>query len=126
MRNRSMTLSVLGVGLTCSVLTGIPKAVGAQTQTQMNMDAQADFKRTDKALTVVFNHVAQKVPFLTRKKLETAEKAWAAYRDAEAHFSASIQVEGGSLYPTAYNDARTDLTRQRIAQLKKISSNGTP
>jgi uncharacterized protein YecT (DUF1311 family) len=98
----------------------------APTELQMNTDALADFKRTDKALTVVFTHVTQKLPPATSRKLKAAEKAWLIWRDAEAQYSASLEAEGGTLYPTAYNDARTDLTRQRIQHLKKISSNGTP
>ena len=126
MRSRCVAFSVLGAGLLCAGLAGAPREAAAQSQIQVNADAQADFNRANGALTVVFNHVAQKLPFLTRKKLEAAEKAWAAYRDAQASFSASIEAEGGSLYPTAFNDARTDLTRQRIKLLKKIASNGTP
>lgn len=127
MRNvRVLSFFVAGLGLLCAGLVIAPTAAVAQTQMQMNADALADFKRTDKALTVVFNHVAQGLPPVTRKKLQAAEKAWAAFRDAEAGFSASMKVEGGSLYPTAYNDARTDLTRQRIKRLKKIAFKRAP
>ena len=118
---RRIARLLTGLALLCLGLGAAPTRSGAQTQDRMNADALADFKRTDRALSVVYNHVAQRLPAVTSRKLAAAEKAWLAFRDAEAHFSASTKVEGGSLYPTAFNDARTDLTRQRIKRLKKIS-----
>ena len=118
---RRIALLPFVTGLLCLGLGSAPTPSHAQTQLQMNLDAQADFKKTDAALTVVYSHVAQRLPGVTARKLATAEKAWRVFRDAEANFSASTKVEGGSLYPTAYNDARTDLTRQRIKRLKKIT-----
>ena len=50
-------------------------------------------------------------------KAKAKPGAWLAFRDAEAAF-ASDQARGGSMAPTIRYETMTDLTQQRIKQLK--------
>lgn len=118
---RRSGIRLAALGLLCLTFGATPTRSHAQTQTQMDRDAQADFRRTDAALAVVYRHVAQSLPAETARRLAAAEKAWRVFRDADARFSAGAKAEGGSMYPMAYDDARTALTRQRIARLRKIA-----
>jgi Lysozyme inhibitor LprI len=52
----------------------------------------------------------------TKEKLKQSQRAWLAFRDAEAAFSAD-QARGGSMVPTLRYETMTELTQQRIKQL---------
>jgi uncharacterized protein YecT (DUF1311 family) len=52
-----------------------------------------------------------------KEKLKQSRRTWLAFRDAEAAF-ASDQARGGSLAPTIRYETMTELTHQRIKQIK--------
>jgi uncharacterized protein YecT (DUF1311 family) len=54
-----------------------------------------------------------------RRQLAAAEKAWAAYRDAECAFEAD-RYEGGSLAPTIHGSCVAELTQQRTKLLEGL------
>ena len=54
-----------------------------------------------------------------QRKLVKAQRAWLAYRDAEADFEAD-EVRGGTAYSMEYNGARTNLTNERVKALREL------
>ena len=98
----------------------IPVAqIHAQTQAAMNADAHADFNRADAELNKTYEAVLKKLPDdESKQKLKQSQRAWLAFRDAEAAFAAD-EARGGSMAPTLRYATMTELTQQRIKQLKE-------
>ena len=53
----------------------------------------------------------------SKQKLKKSQRAWLAFRDAETELAAD-QARGGSMAPTIRYATMTELTQQRIKQLK--------
>jgi uncharacterized protein YecT (DUF1311 family) len=97
----------------------IPVAqIHAQTQAAMNAQAPAEFVQADAELNKTYEALLTKLPDVGSKdKLKQSQRAWLAFRDAEAAFVAN-QARGGSIAPTIRYETMTELTKQRIKQLK--------
>jgi uncharacterized protein YecT (DUF1311 family) len=97
----------------------IPVAqIHAQTQTAMNAQARTEFVRADAELNKAYEALLKKLPDRQGKeKLKQSQRAWLAFRDAEAAFTAD-QARGGSMAATIRYETMTELTQQRIKQLK--------
>jgi uncharacterized protein YecT (DUF1311 family) len=97
----------------------IPVAeIHAQTQAAMNAEARADFKRADAELNKTYEAVLKKLPdHESKQKLKESQRAWLAFRDAEAAFAAD-EAHGGTMAPTLRYETMAELTEQRIKQLK--------
>src|SRR6266536_6074059 len=94
--------------------------IQAQTQTAMNAQARADFAQADADLNKTYQAVLAKLPDVASKqKLREKQRAWLASRDADAARAAG-QAEGGSMAPTIRYETMTELTQQRIKQLKTM------
>jgi uncharacterized protein YecT (DUF1311 family) len=90
----------------------------AQTQAAMNAEARADFKRADAELNKTYEALLKKLPDAeSKEKLKQSQRAWLAFRDAEAAFAADV-ARGGSMAPTLRYASMTELTEQRTKQLK--------
>ena len=91
----------------------------AQTQSQMNAQARAEFERTDAELNKTYKALLARIPDAeSRQKLQDSQRAWIGFRDAEASFAAD-QVRGGSAAPVVRYTTMTESTEQRIKQSKK-------
>jgi len=97
----------------------IPVAeIHAQTQAAMNAQARAEFVKADAELNKIYDAILAKLTDAEGKeKLKQSQRAWLAFRDAEAAFAAD-QARGGSMAPTIRYATMTELTQQRIKQLK--------
>ena len=97
----------------------IPVAhIHAQTQAEMNAQARKDFERVDAELNSTYAALVAKLPDAeSKRKLKESQRAWIAFRDAEAAFAAD-QARGGSMAPTIRYGTMTELTQQRLSQLK--------
>ena len=92
----------------------------AQTQSEMNAQARADFERADAELNKTYKALLTRLSDAeSKKKLEDSQRAWIAFRDAEASFAAD-QVRGGSAAPVLRYASMTESTEQRIKQLKSV------
>jgi uncharacterized protein YecT (DUF1311 family) len=92
--------------------------IRAQTQAAMNAQARAEFVQADAELDRTYEALLRKLPDAEGKEnLKQSQRAWLAFSDAEATF-ASDQVRGGSMAPTIRYETMTELTHQRIKQLK--------
>ncbi len=91
-----------------------------ESQTGMNICADAGYKAADKKLNVAYGEIVKRLADDAdgRKLLQTSQRAWITFRDAECAFSAS-GVEGGSVYPMILSGCLEDLTNDRTEQLNK-------
>lgn len=92
----------------------------AQTQAEMNAKAAADFQRADARLNAVYAKLRAALDEEGRDRLKTAQRAWVAFRDAEAALAADTEARGGSMAPLVYATAQEELTTARIGQLRKM------
>lgn len=95
-------------------------------QMQMNQCAYEDFQKADKELNSVYKELrAKKKDDKTYlKNLKISQRAWIKFRDAELETifsceSGDTRMCFGSMYGLLFNDAKTELTQQRVEQLKK-------
>jgi len=85
----------------------------------MNMAAARDFEKADAELNVVFKKLIALLDEEGKKKLVAAQRAWLAFRDAQATFDADA-MRGGSAARGIYSATREELTEQRTVELKKM------
>jgi uncharacterized protein YecT (DUF1311 family) len=94
----------------------------SQTQVELNREAAVSFERADAQLNDIYKKVlsaAAAVDEERQRRLIKAQRAWLAYRDAEADFEAD-EVRGGTAYSMEYNGARTNLTNERVKVLREL------
>jgi uncharacterized protein YecT (DUF1311 family) len=92
--------------------------IHAQTQGAMNAQARGEFERADAELNKTYEALLKKLPDAQAKEmLKKSQRAWLAFRDAEAAFAAD-QARGGSVAPTIRYETMTELTQERIKQPK--------
>ena len=103
------------------LLIAVPIALlCAQTPSEMNAQARAEFERADAELNKTYKALLARLSDAeSKKKLEESQRAWIAFRDAEASFAAD-QVRGGSAAPVLRYMSMTESTEQRIKQLKSV------
>jgi len=83
----------------------------------MNAQARTEFEQADAELNKTYEALLAKLPDAEGKqKLKESQRAWLAFRDAEAAFVAD-HARGGSMAPTIRYETMTELTQQRIKQL---------
>jgi uncharacterized protein YecT (DUF1311 family) len=104
-----------------SVMVVSCNAAYSQSQPEMNEKFQADFEKADARLNAVYKKTLATLDAEGKKKLVAAERAWVAYRDAEAAFEADSE-RGGSMAPLIYSQTCLELTVARIEQLRKSAS----
>jgi uncharacterized protein YecT (DUF1311 family) len=89
-----------------------------QTQAEMNRCAGEELRRNDAQLNVAYSRLLKKLDPNRRAKLQKAERAWVAFRDAQCDYEGS-ESEGGSIQPLEIAACKTELTKARIAQLRE-------
>ena len=97
----------------------------AQSQSEMNIQAQEDAAKADKVLNQVYKKVLASLDEDGVKLLKESQRAWIAFRDAEAKF-AEDEARGGSMAPLLYFGAVHRLTEERIKQLKDHLGDDAP
>lgn len=90
-----------------------------QTQAEMNQEASADFQKADAELNKIYKRVRESLDEAGQAKLKAAQRAWLAYRDAEAALEAAPN-EGGSIYPMIVANVMARLTETRVKELKEV------
>ena len=110
---------VISLALLIAVLVAFPTShANAQTQAEMNRQAAKDFEKADAKLNSTYAALLAKLPDAdSKRKLKESQRAWIAFRDAEAAFAAD-QFRGGSAAPVLRSTSMTETTEQRIKQLK--------
>jgi len=92
-----------------------------QTQAEMNQEAAADFQKADATLNKIYKKVRAALDEAGQAKLKAAQRAWLAYRDAEAELEAAPN-EGGSIYPMIIANVKARLTDARVKELEEVLS----
>jgi uncharacterized protein YecT (DUF1311 family) len=88
------------------------------TKIEMDSQASAEFERADAELNKTYNALLARLPDAeSKQKLQDSERAWIAFRDAEASFAAD-PMRGGTAAPVLRLTSMTESTEQRIKQLK--------
>jgi uncharacterized protein YecT (DUF1311 family) len=90
----------------------------AQTQSEMNDCSKKEFDKADQELNRVYKQLMARLEGEHKNKLKTAELAWIKYRDLNCECESFIN-EGGSIYPLVYNSCLTNMTNNRIKELKE-------
>lgn len=89
----------------------------AQTQSEMNATAYANYKKADAQLNKVYKQLMVILDKNEMPLLIQAEKDWVKFRDSHCKFDAS-QYEGGSIQPLIYSNCLEELTKKRIVEIK--------
>jgi uncharacterized protein YecT (DUF1311 family) len=90
-----------------------------ESQQTMNACAHQRAEKADRELNVLYGALAKGDDSDGRRKLLAAQRAWIQYRDLECAYEGA-ESEGGSLQPQTIADCRNTLTRQRIADFKRL------
>src|SRR6266436_9869073 len=92
---------VISLALLIAALVAFPTShANAQNQAEMNRQAAKDFHNADAELNSTYAALMAKLPDAeSKRKLKESQRAWLAFRDAEAAF-AGDQTRGGSMGPT--------------------------
>ena len=107
----------------CLLLAASPLApfpASAHPQHDMNAEAAVEFAMADKELNEVYAKVLGVLDDGSKEKLKKSQRAWVAYRDAEADFSADAEARGGSMWPMIHEGTRARLTKERVRSLKEL------
>lgn len=91
----------------------------AQTQMEINQTAHNDFKKADTELNKVYKQVMKILNEKEKKLMIKAQKDWLTFRDSHCEFEIE-QYVGGSIQPLIHSNCLTELTNDRIEDLKAI------
>lgn len=106
--------------LCLALVAAAPLALHAQSQQEMNAAAAESFKKADKELNEVYAKVLANLDDEAKENLKRAQRAWVAWRDAEAVFRADAEARGGSMWPLVHEGIRSRLTKERVKGLKEL------
>ena len=94
----------------------------AQTQSEMNKEAQMLYQDADKALNVVYQNILKEYSKDTAfvKNLKNAQRIWVQFRDAEMMAMYPDREAGyyGTIHPVCWYSYMKDLTEERTEKLK--------
>ena len=118
-QNTNTKQYLISLSLLIAALVAFPTShANAQTQAEMNRQTAKDFQKVDAKLNSTYAALMAKLPGAeSKRKLKESQRAWIAFRDAEAAFAAD-QFRGGSAAPVLRWTSMTETTEQRIKQLK--------
>ena len=105
------------------ILAGTAPLAQAQNQGEMNQQAAASFAKADQQLNALYKKALAGLDEESKAKLKAAQRAWVAFRDAEAEFHMQVEAGGGSMAAMIYEGTRARLTKARIAELREFLAN---
>ena len=85
----------------------------------MNAGAAAEFAKADKELNEGYAKVIGVLDDEAQEMLKRSQRAWVAFRDAEAAFQADAEARGGSMWPLVHEGVRGKLTKERVKALRE-------
>jgi len=99
----------------------------SQSQRDMNIEADQNFRKADKELNLVYQKVLKEYATdkVFIKNLKNAQRLWVQLRDAEmlAKYPETNSNAYGSAHPMCWSMYLTELTQERITRLK-VWANG--
>lgn len=91
----------------------------AQTQSEMNRCFYADYNKADKALNSTYQKVIKLTSGEQRKLLQSAQKKWISYRDADCKFQ-TYKSSDGTVSPMNSAICLQTKTEQRTKELESM------
>ncbi len=91
----------------------------AETQMEMNTCAADAYNVADKALNSSYRQVLKRMSGDQKTLLQTAQRRWIAYRDADCDFMTS-STRGGSIHPMLISQCLQNKTEQRTKELQSL------
>ena len=85
----------------------------------MNQEEYARFEKADANLNKIYAQLLAKLDAEGKTKLRAAQRAWVAFRDAQADLEADL-MRGGSAAPLLHSGSMKVNTERRIADLKQM------
>ena len=114
---------LLALLLACSAPPALAQECGGQTQADLNICADANYRAADVALNKAYRALADRLkdeaPSLSA--LVKAEKAWVTWRDAECGFTTAGFAQG-SIHPMLVLICMERLTQARTRQLQAYTN----
>lgn len=107
-----------GLHLLVFILTACATFVCGQSQQEMNAEAARNAARADKELNQAYRALLATLDEEGTKLLKASQRAWIAYRDADAA-AAADEARGGSMAPMLYAGTLARLTRERTVILRQ-------
>lgn len=108
--------STITVTVCFGLLAARTPALVAQNQQEMNRQAADEAEKADQKLNRVYQKALSTLDAEGQKLLRTSQRAWVAYRDADAA-SAADEMRGGSAAPLLSGGTKASLTRERTKVL---------
>lgn len=103
------------------ILIGLSTVVKAQTQAEMNAEANANYKAADTELNNLYQQILKEYKTDTEfiKNLKASQRIWITFRDAELKTKYPNRPDGeyGSIHPMCVANYLEQLTLERIATL---------
>ncbi len=92
----------------------------AQTQVEMNDEAQENYIKADKELNQVYQQILKeyKDDKVFINKLKIAQRSWIKFRDADMEAMYPDEAEQGSVFPACWFMALESLTKERTEKLR--------
>jgi uncharacterized protein YecT (DUF1311 family) len=92
----------------------------AQTQAEMNILANKDYKAADAKMAKIYKKVLNSLTNASDKKLLLeAQRAWIKYKETHCKLVANA-YKGGSIQPLIYANCLTSITEARIKALEEL------
>ncbi|QEW34564.1 DUF1311 domain-containing protein (plasmid) [Erwinia billingiae] len=91
----------------------------AGTQSEMNQCAAEDYKKMDKELNTAYQQTLKKTSGEQKKRLQSAQKKWISYRDADCSFQ-TYKSSDGTISPLNTARCLQVKTEQRTRELKNM------
>ena len=104
------------------IFIGLSSNIVAQTQLEMNQNAQKSYKKSDNELNKIYLSLIKILDKVEVQKLIKVQKCWIKFRNSHCEFESS-QYEGGSIKPLIYSTCLEELTKKRIGELKQSIKN---
>lgn len=96
-----------------------PEPSRAQTQSEMNGQAAADFQKVDARMNQLLADLKNKYAAETFAGFQKAQEAWRRFMEEECAFENQGSV-GGSIHPMGVAQCRTRFTQQRVKDLERL------
>lgn len=90
----------------------------SQTTGEMKADASRAYEVSDKAMNEAYKQLMGVLNEEGKTRLKAAQRAWIAYRDAQASFD-SHHLAGGTMEGLEYTGSLNMLTQERTKRLRE-------
>jgi uncharacterized protein YecT (DUF1311 family) len=89
----------------------------SQTQMELNENAGKRYEKTDVDLNKVYKQLLTVLSGKDKQLLVNAQRSWISFRDNHCKYEESY-YDGGSMQASVWSDCLTELTTERIKQIK--------